>query len=323
MSNQMKYGAVPGIEKPVSRLVQGIIQVNRQDEAIGFRQLDDAFAAGINCIDSAHLYGTDPFLGKWMKERGNREQIVVLAKCAHDSFRKRVRPYDIQSELEDILVRMQVDYVDMLVLHRDDPSYPVEPIIDVLNQAVNEGKVKAFGGSNWSAERLQQANDYAAKSGQTPFAVSSPNFSLADPIRVPWGGCLTISGDQFEDERAWYKANNMPIFSWSSMAGGFWSGRFNREEIESYTEGQAKLVRECYCSEANFQRLDRVKELAEKKGGTVAQVALAYILHYPMNVFAIVGAQTPEEVAANVAALNTDLTEQEMLYLDLKADSAG
>lgn len=323
MSNQMKYNAIPGIEKPVSRLVQGIIQVNRQDEAVGFQQLDDAVAAGINCVDTAFIYQSDPFLGKWMKARGNRDEIVVLAKCAHDNFRKRVRPYDIQSELEDILARMQTEYVDMLVLHRDDPSYPVEPIVDVLNKVVSEGKVKAFGGSNWSAERLQQANDYAAKSGQIPFAVSSPNFSLADPIKVPWGGCLTISGDQFEDERAWYKANQMPIFSWSSMAGGFWSGRFNREDLESYTEGQAKLVRECYCSDANFQRLDRVKELAEQKGGTIAQIALAYILHYPMNVHAIVGAQTPAEVAANVAALNTELTPQEMLYLDLKADSAS
>lgn len=322
MNNSMKYGQVPGVEKPISRLVQGIIQVNRSDEAAGFKQLDDAFAAGINCIDSAHLYGTDGFLGKWMKERGNREEIVVLAKCAHDSFRKRVRPYDIQSELEDILGRMQVDYVDMLVLHRDDENYPVAPIIDVLNLVVREGKVKAFGGSNWSAARLQEANDYAAQTGQLGFAVSSPNFSLADPIRVPWGGCLTISGDQFEEERAWYKANDMPIFSWSSMAGGFWSGRYSKEEIESYTEGQHKLVRECYCSDANFVRLDRVKELAAKKDGTVAQIALAYILNYPMNVYAIVGAQTPEEVAANVAALNTPLTPQELLYLDLKADSA-
>ena len=321
MSNQMKYGTIAGIEKPVSRLVQGIIQVNRSDEAIGFAQLDSAFAAGINCVDTAYIYGTDAFLGKWVRERGIRDDVVILAKGAHDSVRKKVTPFDIQHDLHETLAKMQLDYVDLYILHRDDENVEVGPIVDVLNLLVKQGKIGAFGGSNWSAARLQAANDYAAKTGQIPFTSSSPNFSLADPIRVPWGGCVTISGDQFEDERAWYKANQLPIFSWSSMAGGFWSGRFNREGIETYTEGQEKLVRECYCSDANFTRLDRVKELADAKGLTIPQIALAYIFNYPMNVFALVGAQNQEEVDTNVAALNTDLTEQELLYLDLKADS--
>lgn len=321
MSNQMKYGKVAGIEKPVSRLVQGIIQVNRQEEAIGFAQLDSAFAAGINCVDTAYIYGTDAFLGKWVRERGIRDDVVILAKGAHDSVRKKVTPFDIQHDLHETLAKMQLDYVDMYVLHRDDENVEVGPIVDVLNLLVKQGKIGAFGGSNWSTARLQAANDYAAQTGQIPFTSSSPNFSLADPIRVPWGGCLTISGDQYEADRAWYKANQMPIFSWSSMAGGFWSGRFNREGVETYTEGQAKLVRDCYCSDANFTRLDRVKELADAKGLTIPQIALAYIFNYPMNVFALVGAQNQTEVDTNVAALNTELTEKEMLYLDLKADS--
>ena len=321
MSNQMKYGTIAGIEKPVSRLVQGIIQVNRNDEAIGFAQLDSAFAAGITCVDTAYIYGTDAFLGKWVRERGVRDDVVILAKGAHDSIRKKVTPFDIQHDLHETLARMQLDYVDLYVLHRDDENVEVGPIVDVLNLLVKQGKIGAFGGSNWSTARLQAANDYAAQTGQIPFTSSSPNFSLADPIRVPWGGCVTISGDQFEDERVWYKANQLPIFSWSSMAGGFWSGRFNREGVETYTEGQAKLVRECYCSDANFTRLDRVQELADAKGLSVPQIALAYIFNYPMNVFALVGAQNQEEVDTNVAALNTDLTEQELLYLDLKADS--
>ena len=321
MSNQMKYGTIAGIEKPVSRLVQGIIQVNRNDEAIGFAQLDSAFAAGITCVDTAYIYGTDAFLGKWVRERGVRDDVVILAKGAHDSIRKKVTPFDIQHDLHETLARMQLDYVDLYVLHRDDENVEVGPIVDVLNLLVKQGKIGAFGGSNWSTARLQAANDYAAQTGQIPFTSSSPNFSLADPIRVPWGGCVTVSGDQFEDERVWYKANQLPIFSWSSMAGGFWSGRFNREGVETYTEGQAKLVRECYCSDANFTRLDRVQELADAKGLSVPQIALAYIFNYPMNVFALVGAQNQEEVDTNVAALNTDLTEQELLYLDLKADS--
>lgn len=320
----MKYGSIPGVEKPVSRLVQGIIQVDRNDEAKGFAQLDSAFASGINCVDTAYIYGnSDAFLGKWIRERGIRDQVAILAKGAHDSIRKKVTPFDIQHDLHETLARMQVSYIDLYVLHRDDPSYPVGPIVDVLNQLVKEGKIGAFGGSNWSAERLQAANDYAEKTGQIPFAVSSPNFSLADPLQVPWAGCVTISGDAHQDERDWYKANQMPIFSWSSMAGGFWSGRYSKADLDKYTEGQDKLVKDCYCSDANFERLARAEELGQKKGLTVAQVSLAYIFNYPMNVFTLVGAQTQEEVDANVAALNTTLTEQELLWLDLKADNPG
>jgi aryl-alcohol dehydrogenase-like predicted oxidoreductase len=322
MSNAMKYGTIPGIEKPVSRLVQGIIQVDRSDEAKGFSQLDAAFATGINCIDTAYIYGNaDAFLGKWVRERGLREKVVILAKGAHDSIRKKVTPFDIQHDLHETLARMQLTNVDLYVLHRDDESYPVEPIVDVLNLLVKEGKIGAFGGSNWSAARVKAANDYAEKTGQIPFAVSSPNFSLADPIQVPWGGCFTISGDQFEGERAWYRETQLPIFSWSSMAGGFWSGRYHKEDLEKYTEGQDKLVKDCYCSDANFERLARAEALGKKKGLSVAQVSLAYIFNYPMNVFALVGAQTQEEVDANVAALNATLTEKELLWLDLKADS--
>jgi len=139
----------------------------------------------------------------------------------------------------------------------------------------------------------------------------------------PWEGCVTISGPSREGERAWYARTGMPIFSWSSMAGGFWSGRFTRENIhEEQADYFNKLVQQCYNSEENFRRLDRVKEFAEAKGRTIPQIALAYVFNYPLNLFALVGSATPDEVKANVEALNTPLTPQEMAYLDLRADSS-
>jgi aryl-alcohol dehydrogenase-like predicted oxidoreductase len=316
----MQYGSVPGVEKPISRLVQGIIQINRDDEAVGFAQLDAAFEAGITAVDTAYIYGNaDRFLGKWIAERGNRDQVVILSKCAHHGERKKVTPYDIEAELHDILVRMKVDYVDLLVLHRDDPDYPVAPIVDTLSRLVSEGKVKAFGGSNWTTERLQEANLYAQQTGQTPFAVSSPNFSLAAQIKEPWSDCVTISGPAHAEARAWYEKTQLPVFSWSSMAGGFWSGRFTRENIaDERSDYFEKLVQECYASEENFTRLDRVKEIGAAKGLTIPQVALAYILNYPMNVFALVGSANKEELAANVAAVAVTLTPEELAYLDLR-----
>lgn len=322
---EMKYGSVPGVSKPVSRIVQGIIQVNSGDEAKGFAQLDAALEAGITAIDTAHVYGDkDAFLGKWIASRGVRDKVVVLAKGAHhNNVRKRVTPFDIEADLHDTLARMKTDYVDLYVLHRDDPEYPVEPIVDVLNKYQKAGKIGAFGGSNWTTERVAQANEYAQKSGQTPFAVSSPNFSLADQVREPWAGCVTISGPKNEEARHWYGEHKTPLFTWSSMAGGFWSGRITRETKDSFNEGLYKLAVECYASEDNFKRLDRAQELANAKGLTVPQVALAYVFNYPLDIYALVGAEKPEEITANIVALNTTLTPQEMAYLDLRADSAA
>lgn len=321
----MKYGNVQGVDKPISRIVQGSIQVNTRDEAEGFAYLDAALERGVNTIDTAYIYGggaQDRFIGKWMASRGNRDKVVVLSKGAHpNQDRNRVTPYDIASELHDSLARLKTDYVDMYVLHRDDPKIPVSDLVDVLNKYVKEGKIKAFGGSNWTVERLQEANEYAASSGQQPFAVSSPNFSLAEQVKEPWGGCLTISGADHQKERDWYAAQNMPLFAWSSMAGGFWSGRYDKSKLAEYKEGQDKLVADTYGSDANWERLDRVRKLGEAKGKTVPQIALAYIFNFPLLVHPIVGSANVAELDANIEALNTDLTEQEMAYLDLRADS--
>ncbi|MEI6430897.1 MAG: aldo/keto reductase [bacterium] len=319
----MKYGQVPGVDKPISRIVQGVIQVDRNNEEGAMAHMDAVLETGINAVDTALIYGSDAFLGKWLASRGVRDQVVILAKGAHpNQWRNKVTPYDISADLHDTLAAMKVDFVDLYVLHRDDEEWPVEPIVDTLNKHVKEGKIKAFGGSNWTTARLAEANAYAKASGQVPFAVSSPNFSLADQIEEPWGGCISISGSKNEAERAWYLEKNMPIFAWSSMAGGFWSGRYTRENLQD-TEDKVygKLVQRCYASEDNFKRLDRVRELGAAKGATVPQIALAFLMNHPLNMFALVGSANKEELTANVAAVDITLTPQEMDYLDLKADS--
>lgn len=317
----MKYGHVPGLDKPVSRIVQGIIQVPTDDK--GLALLDSAFEHGITTVDTAHVYGDkDAFLGRWIAERGIRDKVVVLAKGSHpNGVRNRVTPHDIGSDLHDTLARMKTDYVDLYVLHRDDITQPVEPIVDALNQYTREGKIKAFGGSNWTTARLEAANAYAEKSGQIPFAVSSPNFSLADQKKEPWSGCVSISGPGRESERRWYAAHKMPLFTWSSMAGGFMSGRITRETTADSTEGLDKLAVECYAAPDNFDRLDRARELAATKGLTMPQIALAYVMNYPLDIYALVGSAKPEEIKANIAALNVALTPEELAYLDLRTDT--
>ena len=321
----MQTGTIPGLEKPVSRIVQGIIQIIDKGEE-GFPMMDAVYESGINAFDTAHVYGgKDALVGRWMASRNLRDKIVVLAKgCHHNDVRRRVTPYDIGADLHDTLARMKTDYVDLYVLHRDDPDYPVEPIVDALNQYVKEGKIRAFGGSNWTTARVKAANDYAKASGQIPFVVSSPNFSLAEQVEEPWDNCVSISGPANDAARAFYAAENMPLFTWSSMAGGFWSGKFTRDNYQQFAETGdyfEKLAAKCYCYPQNFDRLDRAKAIAEKRGITLPQVALAYVFSYPLDIYALVGSANPAELAANITASEIKLTPGELAYLDLKASS--
>ncbi len=318
----MRYGEVPGVGKPISRLVQGTVPLSSKEMDKSLALLDSVYAAGCTAFDTAHVYGggdQERVLGKWLRDRDLREKVVVLSKGAHhNQDRRRVTAFDIEADLHDSLARLQVDYVDLYVLHRDDPAVPVGPIVEALNAQKAAGLVRAFGGSNWTHKRFDDANRYAVEHGLTPFAVSSPNFSLADQVREPWEGCITISGPGNQAARDYYLARNTPLFTWSSLAGGFFSGRINRSNTEEFTDYFHKLAVECYASEANWQRLDRVGELAAAKGMTIPQIATAYVMRHPLNIFALVGCNTGEEYAANAAAMDLDLTDAELAYLDLR-----
>ncbi len=323
----MKYGSIPGVTKPVSRLVQGTANASFSpaDPDRAFALLDTALEHGINTFDTAHVYGegNETLLGRWVRERGVKDQVVVLAKGAHPYGRNRVTPEDIESDLTESLRRQQTDYFDLYVLHRDDPAVPVGPIVEALNTHKAAGKIGAFGGSNWAWERIKEANDYAAAHGLTPFAVSSPNFSLAEMYAPPWDDCLSISGPAGQAARAYYAGSQIAVMPWSSLAGGFFSDLYRRDNLESFGKDDyfAQLCIKCYCGETNFERLDRARELAQSKTLSVPQIALAFILSQPMNLFPLVSCLTPEQFAANTAALEVTLTPGELAYLDLQADS--
>lgn len=316
----MNYGKVPGIDKPISRLVQGTVMVNGGDVEKEFSLLDAVFEMGCTTFDTGHVYGNgrnERAVGRWVRERGLREKIVMIGKGAHhNQDRKRVTPFDISADIHDSLARFQFDYIDLYLLHRDDPSVAVEPIIDKLNEHLAAGRIRAFGGSNWSHERLEAANTYAEQNGLTPFVASSPNFSLAEQVEEPWEGCISISGPSGRAAREYYLGNNTPLFTWSSLAGGFFSGRFRRDNLDSFDEYLDKLCVSSYCVEDNFKRLDRAENLAQDKGLTLPQIATAYVMSQPLNIFALVGCRTPEEFEQNVAAMELELSGEELRWLE-------
>jgi aryl-alcohol dehydrogenase-like predicted oxidoreductase len=316
----MIYGTIPGIAKPVARVVQGTVMLSTAEQERSSALLDAVLAQGGTTFDTAHVYGrgdVEIALGRWIRDRGVRDQVVIIDKGAHPiDGRVRVTPEDITSDLHESLQRLQTEVIDLYLLHRDDPSAPVGPIVEVLNEHHRAGKILAFGGSNWTTRRLQEANEYAAAHGLTPFAASSPNISLAEQQRAPWEGCISISGQQGAQERAWYAATGMPLFTWSSLAGGFFSGRFRRDNLDTFTSYLDKNCIDTYANEANFGRLDRAQQLGAERGLTAAQVALAYLLSQPLRIHALVGCNTGAEFAENVGASALQLTPAELAWLE-------
>jgi aryl-alcohol dehydrogenase-like predicted oxidoreductase len=330
----MQYGRIEGVEKPVSRLVLGTMIVSVREPERSFALLDSVFELGGNALDTAHVYGggnSERGIGQWMAERGNREQVVIVSKgCHHNADRKRVTSYDLSSDLHDSLARLQTGYIDVYLLHRDNPEMPVGPVVEALNEHWQAGRIRAFGGSNWTHRRIEEANEYALRRGLQPFTASSPNYGLAEQVRDPWGpGCVTLSGPQNAEARSWYEANQMPVLAYSSLARGFFSGRIappgapgnSPGDFKQSLEALDRACRTAYCHEVNFRRLERAMVLAEEKGVSVPQIALAYVLHSPLNVFPLVGAANGDEFAQNVQALDLSLTEVERAWLNLERES--
>jgi aryl-alcohol dehydrogenase-like predicted oxidoreductase len=316
----VNYGRVPGIDKPVARVVQGTVMIRSEEAERSFALLDEVFELGGNAFDTAHQYGggdSERTFGRWVRERGVRDEVFVIGKGAHhNADRRRVTPFDITADLFDSLARFGFDHVDLYLLHRDDPSVPVGPIVEVLNEHLSEGRIGAFGGSNWTPERLREANDYAEENGLAPFVASSPNLSLAEQAVEPWPGCVSISGESGREAREWYARERMPLFTWSSLAGGFFSGRFSRDNLDSF-EGELDLLCvKTYCHEENFRRLDRARVLADERDLSLPQIALAYVLEVPLETFALVGSGTGEEFRMNAAACDVRLTPEEVAWLE-------
>ena len=235
--------------------------------------------------------------------------MVILGKGAHTPS---CDPKNLTKQLLESLDRMKTDYIDLYMLHRDNLEIPVGEFIDVLNEHKRAGRIRAFGGSNWTLKRLQVANDYAKKHGLTPFVASSSNLSLAVWNEPMWADCVSVSDPE---SRAWHHKTKMPLFAWSSQASGFFTGRFGAKDRND--PALSDIVR-VWFDQGNFRRLERARELAKKKGVTANQIALAYVLCQPFEMYALIGPQTLEEIRTSAQALEVKLTPKELRWLNLE-----
>jgi predicted dehydrogenase/aryl-alcohol dehydrogenase-like predicted oxidoreductase len=303
----MKHGRVAGVEKPVARLVMGVDnQTTMPHAAVMF---DDYFERGGNCFDTAYIYTgglSERLLGRWIEARDVREQVVIVAKGAHTPFN---RPEHLRAQLEQSLQRLQTDYVDIHLAHRDNTDIPVAEWVDGFNKLLQDGMIRAYGVSNWQIERVEAANAYASEKGLVGIAALSNNFSLARMVAPVWPGCVAASDPK---SRSWLTGTQTPLLAWSSQARGFFAGRARPDD-----RSDEELVR-CWYSEDNFRRLARTKEMAEERGVLPINIALGYVLAQPFPTFALIGPRSLSETRIAAQGLDVELTPEEVRRLNLE-----
>lgn len=300
-----------------SNLFLGSADFLRLDNMEQVKAMYDCFLkAGGNAIDTAeHYRWAEPTIGKWIAETGRRDELVLFTKGCHPKREarevKRVNAACIREDIEHSLHVLHVDYIDMFALHRDDTAVSVGEIMEELHHQIEIGHVHAIGVSNWELDRIIEANAYAKRHGLHPLTFNSPNLSLARAMMPRWPGCVSAN----EEMVAWHKENQIAMISWSSQAGGFFSGHFTRDHCDN------EEIRDCFYNDANWRRYDRCQELAKKKDKTPIQIALAWVLHQPFPIAAVIGPEKESELLNSIAGGDISLTPQEMQYLDLEVDT--
>lgn len=312
------YGDFQSVGKRICRFILGT-SFGRSlpyDDAV--RLFDSYWEAGGNCFDTALVYyDSEALLGRWIRDRRCRDAIVLLAKGAHpDGALARVSPQCIRDDIRRSLTLLQTDYVDVFMLHRDDPSQPVGPIIDELARAQAAGTIRAFAASNWTIPRLEAAARYAGDHNLPTFVASSVYYSLAIPSYLPWPGSVDACDRRCEK---WYEITQMPLLAWSSLGFGYLTHPIGRQRATvevglPHSSSEVDLAT-VFADPANELRVRRLHELADSLGVGAAETALAWVLQQPVNGFAVAGPRHPTEVRRLFRAFAIALSQEQRDWL--------
>lgn len=276
-------------EMKVPALTFGAAGFERNDcDDVYFEFLDKYVELGGWCIDTARVYcdwlenghdSSEGVIGRWLKARNNRDKICIATKGGHPEMghmdESRLSREELTKDLEASLRVLGVDYVDIYFLHRDDPKIPVEEIMPVLNDFYESGKIHFIGVSNWTTQRIEEANKFAEENGMEPIRISQINYSLAHSSVETFGDNTLVCMDT--KEFRWYKKHDFPVMAFSPQAKGF------------------------------FAKLAKVKQLSEQTGDTPAKITLGYLNSQPFfvsSVFAV----------TKLWQLDEDMEAQDLTY---------
>ncbi len=282
--------------------------------------MDRYLELGGNTIDTARIYGrknaddtisrSEPIVGRWMAARKNRSDIILVTKGAHPDrnnlTKSRVCREVIDVELETSLSELGVDYVDIYFLHRDNPDMPVGEIMDMMDEHVKAGKIRALGASNWTVARINEANAYARAHGKTPFTISQIQWGIVHSTGELWNDPTMVCMN--ETEYQGYLENQIPVMGFASQGGGFFS-----KLLEGGTL-QEKFIQR-YDNPVNRHRLAAIQALCEKTGKSAAAIGMAFLTSNPLQSAALIGCSTLEQLEDTMSDCDFVLSAEECAAL--------
>lgn len=307
----------------VSKIALGTMYFGWKDSReSSVERLNQYFEAGGNFIDTANvytrreaegldLYGKDfdkfedgaseKLIGAWIKEKKNRENIVLATKVgfAYPGIEIGTSKRQIKEECEKSLKRLGTDYIDLYYLHMDDKNTPFEQSLEALTELVREGKVRAVGASNFTAERLREADEVAKKEGFVRFScIQNKGTYLTPRADVDYGrqAPLDRAVISLAAERG------ITPIAYSPLAKGYYANR-------------NKTLAECYMSKENEKRIKALDEVAKELGVSPVQLVYAYLIESSPSIIPIAASSTKEQFCEALDSLKITLSQEFMEIL--------
>jgi aryl-alcohol dehydrogenase-like predicted oxidoreductase len=285
------------------------------DERTSFSLLDAWLDAGFNFVDTADVYSrwapghsggeSETIIGKWLKAGGRRKQVVIATKVGMDMGEGRVglAPQRIREAVEASLRRLQVDCIDLYQAHKDDEATPLEETLEAFARLIEQGKVRAIGASNYSAQRLAQALDTSRRLGLPRYESLQPLYNLCDRTG-------------FESELApLCRKENVAVINFYALAAGFLTGKYRSpEDAAKSARGQATVQK--YLNPRGLRILDALDAVAARHGCKPGQVAIAWLLAQPAVTSPIASATSLQQLEELAGAVRLRLTVEDLAALD-------
>ncbi|HEY1064800.1 MAG TPA: aldo/keto reductase [Pirellulales bacterium] len=285
------------------------------DEATSFSLLDAFVAEGFNLIDTADVYTrwiaghqggeSETVIGKWLKRSGNREKVVIATKVGMDMGPggKGLSRDHIRQSVEGSLKRLQTDYIDLYQAHTDDESTPLEETLAAFGELVEQGKIRAFGASNYSAPRLLDSFNLVRDKELPAYQTLQPLYNLADR-------------GAFEDAlEELCMEEGLGVLPYYSLGAGFLTGKY-RSDADLAKSPRGETVKKRYWTEHGRRVLAALDEVSARVHATPGQVAIAWLLRRPAVTAPIASATSLPQLHDLVAATRLTLSDADVTVLN-------
>ena len=286
-------------------------QIGNLQQPDAERLVGQALDAGINFIDTADQYSgglAEQITGQALKNlKVPRESVVVATKVFGEmgpgsNMRGASRGH-ILDAVKASLKRLQLDHIDLYQIHAFDAATPVEETMRALDQLVRDGHVRYVGVSNWAAWQIVKAVGIAERLG----------LARVESLQAYY----TIAGRDLEREiMPMLRSEGIGLLVWSPLAGGLLSGKFGREQKGEQGSRRTTFDFPPVNLERAYACIDGMRPIAQARGVSVAQIALAWVLAQPKVTSVIIGAKRPDQLADNIASTHVTLSADELRQLD-------